>query len=264
MAAGEGSGGRAPYERVRDTVTWSKALGRRICRRVAGGELLYAVLSEAGMPTPQSVGRWAKEKPDFGRALAEARRASGRPPEAGGGGVWLYSEGLAREVFERLCEGESLTAIGADPTMPCLSTLFNWRARFPDFDAQVELAKRVQAERCCDDGLALAAEITPETAYATHVRLTHMRWAAGVMAPRVYRLKAAEPPAPPRTVKVVSRRYAAEIHPETGERRMVTYAVVPGTGEVTKTWSETPLREPCRTHAEAAAEGGADDVDAWV
>src|SRR5688572_16842374 len=106
---GKGVPARQPYEHTRDSVKWSAALGRRICRRVAGGELLYAVLREDGMPTPQSVGRWAKEKPGFGRELAAARRASGRDPDGpagGGGGVWLYSEGLAREVFERLCEGE--------------------------------------------------------------------------------------------------------------------------------------------------------------
>lgn len=243
-AEGSGVGGsvpapRAKWAREKETVKWSAALGRRICRRVAAGELLYAVLRETGMPTPQSVGRWAKEKPEFGRELAEARRVSGRPD---GGGVWLYSEGLAREVFERLCEGQSLTEIGADPTMPCLSTLFHWRRNFRAFDDTVELGKRVQAERFCDEGLAAARAVTPESAFATKVLLEQLRWAAGVMAPRVFRLKPVEPPGEARKLRVVMTRYAAEVHPETGERRMVSYDVNPDTGEVTQTWSEGPLK----------------------
>lgn len=249
-ATGEGSGGgggvpacalgRKRYARERTSVRWSQKLAARLLARLADGELLHTVLREPGMPTATSVARWAKERPDFGHALAKAREASGR--SARGGGVLTYNAGVAEEIFDRLCDGEGLTEIGEDPTMPAAKTIFNWRSRFADFDDLVELGKRVQAERCCDESLALAAQVTPETAYAVHVRLTHMRWATGMMAPRVYRTRPAELPAEPRRVKLILKQYSAEVHPETGERRMVTWSVVPDTGEVIKTWAETPLR----------------------
>ena len=74
------------WARTRGSVWWSLALGEAICARVADGELLYQVLAEPGMPTPQTVGRWARDRREFGRALAAARRKAGRLPT--GGGVW--------------------------------------------------------------------------------------------------------------------------------------------------------------------------------
>lgn len=224
--------GRRPakWARQRKVVGWSPALAKRICERVAGGELLYAVCREDGMPTAQSVGRWARERPDFDEAIRAARRAGGRP--ASGGGVFTYCEEVADEIFERLCEGESLTAIGNDPAMPSLSTIFYWRRRFRAFEDAVQLGMRIRAERFCDLGWELATEATPETAYLTHVRLTQLRWTAGVMAPRVFRLKAAEPEKPPRTVDVLMRRFEIEVDPATGEEKVVAYCPNPVTGEV--------------------------------
>src|ERR1700748_2481589 len=83
------------WTRVKATVPWSEAVAEAIVERVAGGEMLYAVCREDGMPTAQSVGRWAKERADFGEALMAARVAGGRPAR-GGGGVWTYCEATAR------------------------------------------------------------------------------------------------------------------------------------------------------------------------
>ena len=220
----------AKWVRRRAVVHYSDKLAKRICKRVAAGELMYAVCREAGMPTPQSVGRWAKERPEFGEALAAARRLGGRPAH-GGGGVWTYCAETAGEIFERLCEGESLTSIGRDPTMPSLSTIFNWRGRFAEFEEKVQLGMRIRAERFCDLGWELAEGATPETAYLTHVRLAQLRWTAGVMAPRVYRLKAAEPPAPRETLTVLMRRFEIEEDAETGARKVVAYCPNPLTGQ---------------------------------
>ena len=212
-------------------VAWSARVAEAICARVASGELLYQVLREAGMPTPQTVGRWAHEREAFGTALAAARRAAGR--SAKGGGAWSYCQPVADEVFERLCEGESLTAIGADPTMPCMSTLFHWRKRFPEFNAAVQLGKEIQAERFCDEGWQTIRGATPETAYLTHVTLTHLRWYAGVMAPKAYRLKPpVEPEAPRPEMTILVRRFTIETDPETGQRRTVAWCPNPETGEV--------------------------------
>src|SRR5204863_5502206 len=110
-------------------------------------------------------------------------------PGVGGGGVWTYCPEIGDEIFARLCEGESLTAIGRDPSMPCLSTIFYWRQRIPAFEKAVALGKEIQAERACDKAGEIADAATPETAYLAHVRLTQLRWEAGIKAPRVYRVK---------------------------------------------------------------------------
>jgi hypothetical protein len=221
----------AKWLRSRESVHWDAGLAERLVARVAAGELLYAVLREAGMPTPQSVGRWAKARPAFGKALMAARRAGGRP-ERGGGGVWTYCESAAREVFERLCEGESLNSIGADPTMPSVSTIFYWRRKVPEFADAVRVGKEIQAERACQMGWDMALEATPETAYLTHVRLTQLRWMAGVMAPKTYRIKAVEPEAPRKTLDVLMRRFEIEEDPQTGKRKVVAWCPNPLTGEV--------------------------------
>lgn len=217
--------------RKRETVVWSQAVADRICTRVSRGELLYEVCRSRGMPTAQSVGRWARERPEFGDALMEARSEGGRPA-FGGGGVWTYSQDAADAVFQRMCEGESLTVISMDPAMPCLSTLFYWRRRIPDFDAAVRLGMQIQAERCCDMGWALAREATPATAYLTHVRLTQLRWMAGVKAPRTFRLKAVEPEVEQKRLNVLMRTFKIEKDPVTGKEIVVSYCPNPDTGEV--------------------------------
>jgi len=231
---------RAPKGGRPGSVRWSAALGRTICERVARGELLYAVLREQGMPTPQSVVRWARERADFGACLALARAEGGRLTR--GGGVWSYSEEAAELVFARLCDGESLTAIGADPLMPCLSTLFHWRRRIPAFEELVQQGKAIQAERFCDLGWELAMQATPESAYLTHVRLTQLRWTAGVMAPRVFRLKPVEPAEGPPVTKLAIRRFEVEVDKETGAKKVVSYFPNPETGEVER--QDTPGWRP--------------------
>jgi hypothetical protein len=219
------------WTRVKETVAWSPEVAEAIVGRVASGEALYAVLREEGMPTSQSVGRWVRERPEFGEALGLARVAGGRPAR-GGGGVWTYCEATARAVFDRLCEGESLTSICRDPLMPAMSTVFYWRRAFPEFNETVRTAREIQAERFCELGWEMAAGAAPETAYLTHVRLTQLRWMAGVMAPKAYRIKQVEPQGARRTLDVVMRRFEIEDDPLSGEPKVVAYCPNPVTGVV--------------------------------
>lgn len=233
--------GRAPRGGRPGSVRWSEALGRRICARVTAGEVLYAVLREAGMPSAQSVRAWARDNPAFAAALAEARAAGGRPAR-GGGGVWTFCEASARAVFDRLCEGESLTSICRDPTMPSMSTVFYWRRAFPDFAETMRTAREIQAERFCELSWEMAEAAAPETAYLTHVRLTHLRWMAGVMAPKRYRIKAVEPEAARRTLNLLMRRFEIEGDPLTGEGKVVAFCPNPVTGKVER--EDAPGWEP--------------------
>jgi len=250
MARAKGRSGAVRWARVREVTPWSEDLARTICERVAGGELLYPLLRGKGMPTPQSVARWARERPEFGEALAQARRIGGRPVRGAdslgrplaGGGVWSYCLETADAVFERLCDGESLTAIGDDPTMPSLSTLFYWRRHIVEFEEAVQAGMRIRAERMGDLAWEMARSATPETAYLTHVKLTHLRWHVGVLAPKVYRIKTVEPETPPKSLTILMRHFEVEVDKETGEKRTVAYCPNPDTGKVER--EDTPGWRP--------------------
>ncbi|MEW5686431.1 MAG: hypothetical protein AB1942_16055 [Pseudomonadota bacterium] len=210
-----------------------------LCARIEAGELFYRICREPGMPTPQSVRMWAQARPQVREKLRAARVASGRPC---GGGVSVWSQAVADEVFERLCDGESLTAIGADPTMPSLSTLFTWRKDKAPFDAAVRLGQRIFAERLADEGWELAMEADPKTAYLTFVRLAHLRWWAGVLAPRRFKAKAPETDSPPETTNILVRHFEVEEDPVSGEKTVVAYCPNPFTGQVER--EDTPGWRP--------------------
>lgn len=237
---GPASGGGAAVPRRRRTgpakgsrrpagVAYSAKVVKAICRRIAAGELFYRICREPGMPTPQSVRMWARRHPEVGAMLRAARVASGRTC---GGGVSTYDAAMADEVFARLCEGESLTAMAADPDMPSLSTLFAWRRAHAGFDETVRLGQRIFAERLADEGWEMALEADPQTAYLTFVRLAHLRWWAGVLAPRTYRAKPEAADLPPQVTNILMRKFEVETDPETGRDRVVAYCPNPFTGVV--------------------------------
>jgi hypothetical protein len=230
-----------PQPRRKAEVRWSEALGRKICRRVAAGELLCQVLRDDGMPTQTAVANWEAARPKFKKALLAARKAGGRP-KGSRGPAFTYNEGVAREIYERLCLGESLLAISRDPTMPSRSTMHYWRRHVPAFAALIQTAREVQAELFCDLGIEMAMAATPETAYLTHVRLNQLRWTAGVLAPQTYRTRPAEAPVPPRESRYVFRSFRVEVDPVTGKDKVVAYCPNPYTGQVER--EDTPGWRP--------------------
>jgi len=234
------AGGKAGKGR-RTPVRYSEGLAGKLCKRLARGELLYQILRGRGMPTPEAVAKWARERPDFGVALAAAREAGGRPAGTRGPAS-TFSDAVAEEVFERLCEGESLTRIGDDPTMPSLSTLFRWRRERPAFEEAVQQGMRIRAEVLSDAGWEMACAATPETAYLTGMQLTHLRWLTGVMAPRVFRLKMVEPARGPEVVKTLFRHFEVEVDPQTGARTVAAWCPNPETGQVER--EDTPGWRP--------------------
>lgn len=167
---------RKPY------VKFSAELARVIARRVALGEPVVAICAEPGMPTHGTVSKWARERGRFARSLRRAKEAAGWTTGMHPGPK--YCEAQAVEIYARLCEGESLKSICLDPAMPGHSTVYRWRERFPEFAAMLRAAREVQAERFCDAGWEIASAVTPQTAYAAHVQLAHLRWTAGVLSPK--------------------------------------------------------------------------------
>jgi hypothetical protein len=176
---------------ARAAVAFSEALAEILCARVAAGESQLSICAEPGMPSRATLWRWVKTRPAFAEAFWIARVAGG--VEQSGGPPSSFCQATADEVFRRLCEGESLTAICADPAMPAFSTLYYWRRRKPAFAEAMRVAREIQAERYCDKGWEIAQAITPESARADRVKLAHLRWTAAILAPKRFgRLKPVE------------------------------------------------------------------------
>lgn len=170
-------------------VRWSAKVARRLLDRVESGESLRSICADREMPHRSTVRVWAREIPVFAARLARARTAAGWHMRGGHKPRW--DETIAAEVFSRLCEGETMTKICADPEMPSSTTVWKWRQTIPQFAEAVQMARRIQAERFCDLGWDIACEVTPQTAFATKVKLEQLRWTAAAMAPgRFGRFKA--------------------------------------------------------------------------
>jgi terminase small subunit-like protein len=220
----------------RTRVWFSSEIGREICVRVAAGETVTAICREERMPNRGTVTAWAKAHGRFRRALARAKTLGGWDHERGGGRRGSYCEVTAMEVFVRLSLGEPITRICEDPQMPSQSTVALWRARYPEFAERMARARQVQAERFCDLGWEIASAVTPADAYATDVKLRHLRWTAGTLSPARYgrhklveaeatlELEAAAPAATPAQTEVIFtvRHFKAEAQPD-GTKKVVAY-----------------------------------------
>ena len=236
--------------RRRSPVVYTAGLARRICARVAAGEFLAEVCREDGMPNRTAIYRWLARSPRFTAALERARRdwamserareRAPQPSRLGQGSS--YSLAVADEIFERMCEGESVMAICRDPAMPGFSTVYRWRRAFPEFAEAMRVAREVQAEFYCDRGMEIADAVTPQTAHATRVRLAQLRWTAGVMAPaRFGRMKPLEPERPAKPKVMFMRHFRVEERPEDGATRVVAFRPDLATGGLIR---ESPEDEP--------------------
>jgi hypothetical protein len=75
-----------------------------------------------------------------------------------------YSEAIAREICERLAQGETLVTICADDWMPHEATIYRWRNTNADFSREYARAREAQMDleadqiRVIADDLALLPE----------------------------------------------------------------------------------------------------------
>jgi len=189
------SGGRKKYVRFSDEI------GAAICARVEAGESLSRVCRGPEMPHATTVYDWAREYPAFGhslgqamrtarigrrmvdRAKAAARLAAGRDRR----GRWsTFTPELGREICERIANGESLKAVGQDPTMPCAATILRWAAVYPEFGDEYAHARQLMADLLFDEAREVALEATPATVWADRLRFDTIRWMTARMAPKKY------------------------------------------------------------------------------
>ena len=244
----------------RTPVRYGLPVVRAFLARVAAGESQAQICRDPGMPTQRSVLYWVQKRPAFAKRLKRARIESGHT--GAGGSASTCCPVTAQEIFRRLCQGESVTAICDDAHMPCFSTVYLWRRRFPEFGEMMRLAREIQAERFCELGWKMACEATPQTASLTRMQLGQLRWMVGHMAPRIYgRTKPVEadippPPEPP----VVLRHFRVEERAEDGAVRVIAFRPNPRTRQVERepgqddvAWSPSP---PGRWRRPAPLGGG--------
>lgn len=219
-------------------------VARDVCGRVAEGESLVAISRDADMPSRSTLDKWALRHAAFARALKTARLQAGHWKN---GPTSSYCPATAQEIFDRVCEGESVLSIFRDPSMPAYRTFYRWRQTVPEFAEMMRTAREVQAERFCALGWDLACEATPDTAYLTHVRLAHIRWMSGVLSPAYFRTRPADPPVQPQRKTLLLRHFMVEERESDGWIRVVSLTPDPETGKtVRNTPDDAPFERPPR------------------
>ena len=199
---GSGAGRRARVQEHVGESLYTPQVGAEICARVAAGESLTAICAEPGMPHRASIRNWRKAHPQFAEALWRAMRAArtavraldrqiaaaraaqralgrrGRPS--------TYTPAAAAAICERIENGESVIAIGADPAMPCAGTIYGWVRRYPDFEEMYVRARDVQADYLLDEAREVSLDSTHKTVWSDRLRFDTIRWMTAQLAPKKY------------------------------------------------------------------------------
>jgi len=177
-------------------------IGAEICARVAGGESLTAICAAPDMPHRATMRNWRKAHPQFAqelwRAMRTARtavRALDRQIAAARaaqrtlgrrGRPCTYSPKTAATICERIENGESVIAIGADPAMPCAGTIYGWVRRYPEFEEMYVRARDLQADYFFDEAREVSLDSTHKTVWSDRLRFDTIRWMTAQLAPKKY------------------------------------------------------------------------------
>jgi hypothetical protein len=228
LRVGRKVGGRKARE---GGAVYSRVMVRAICGRAGAGESLASICADPAMPELSVVKAWAARWPQFAVALRQVRFADGGPAS---GSRSSYCLETAQAIFRRLCDGEGVVAICADPLMPAYSTVWKWKQDFPAFAEAVAMAREIHAERTFEQGQQICDGVTPGTAAAARVQLTHLRWQAGKLAPKAYGpTKPVAPPEPAPELTLLIRRFQQEIGAD-GVARVVSYCPDPVTRQMVR------------------------------
>jgi len=108
----------------------------------------------------------------------EAKRRVGRPS--------TFSQDVADEICRRMIEGENLTKICSDASMPSRYTVYSWFEHQPDFRTRCAHAREGLADFLLDKIEAMADEATKDNVDVMKLKISTAQWRAQKMAPRVY------------------------------------------------------------------------------
>lgn len=99
-----------------------------------------------------------------------------------------FTQQVADDICDRLCDGESLRSICRDETMPAMGTVMRWVATNEAFREQYAHAREAQGEVDADNVSDLGArcargEIDPQ---AARVAMDAAKWSAAKRVPKKY------------------------------------------------------------------------------
>ena len=180
-------------------------VAKAICEKLACGMSERRVERLDGMPSRRAIRDWALREPVFAQWVDEAKAQArwGRQertrvanfdrrwrqmlnPNRRGVRKSAYTPQLGEEICARIAAGESVMAIGADPTMPCAGVIHRWRNRHDEFHEMYLRAKEIGAETMFDLAYEVALETTEETVRSDRIRIQTIRWRTALLAPKVY------------------------------------------------------------------------------
>ena len=119
----------------------------------------------------------------------------------------LYTDAIARQICERIMQGQSLKKVCADPRMPSMRTVCRWFAdpRLIDFREMYYFSRRIQAEMRVDEIFEIADDTSKdwketfdkngdfvemvantEAIQRSRVRIDTRKWYAARLIPRLY------------------------------------------------------------------------------
>lgn len=180
---------------------YDPAVAEAILGRMNAGESVRSICRDRGMPSGDTVYKWARLRPDFGVRFAEVREARResrawraeqrrlggwltRRRNVRGGPPGSYSPALAEAVCFRLLAGKTLSEVCREPGMPAMATVYKWRRERPDFAEDYRVARRMAVEAILDETLAVAEAVTAETVAATRLKIRTLYWKAARLGPR--------------------------------------------------------------------------------
>ncbi|RAK60866.1 hypothetical protein DJ021_14125 [Phenylobacterium hankyongense] len=114
-----------------------------------------------------------------------------KQPDANGVRTLIrYSPEVAQEICERLAQGEVWFRICNTGRMPSYGTLYQWRAKHPEFAEAYAQAKEMCADFRADKALVVAEAATAATVSADRLHVSALQWRAAKGAPHLYGAKA--------------------------------------------------------------------------
>lgn len=98
----------------------------------------------------------------------------------------LYSPELAADICEKLASGSSLRAICASDTMPCMSSVFLWMTKNPDFSENYARAQKERSSAMFEEMLEIGDDVAADAAEVSKakLRVDTRKWALSRMDPK--------------------------------------------------------------------------------
>ena len=99
----------------------------------------------------------------------------------------LYTEALAKEICERISEGQLLIQIVRLDHMPTYTTVMNWVLWKEDFFDMYARARQTQADRLAEQCIEMADEARDgETSAAQRLKVDTRKWYTAKIRPRMW------------------------------------------------------------------------------